>query len=298
MSLPSFQAFLLPVLESVSDGSVHNTSQIKRYIASRLGLTSEDIGDLAAGKFQPKYANRVQKAILYLDKACFIERPRRGSIKITERGLALLMYNPPKITTDDLIQYPEFKEWANARKTTSKLTTENKTPDEMIGEAKSILSSQLESELLKKITGESSEFFEVLIEKLLLAMGFEGTEPGILKSTDYDDDWGVIGILKHEALELDKIYLHAEKRAKDVTGSAVGEFLRQQKHFGANAGIYIINTKFTSDVKKFEEDPLNKIILIDGQKLAHLMIKYNVGVEVKETIELKRIDEDFFAHKQ
>jgi restriction system protein len=37
-----------------------------------------------------------------------------------------------------------------------------------------------------------------------------------------------------------------------------------------------------------------KIVLIDGARLAELMIDHDLGVTVKETFKLKKLDEDFF----
>jgi restriction system protein len=37
-----------------------------------------------------------------------------------------------------------------------------------------------------------------------------------------------------------------------------------------------------------------RIVLIDGNQLARLMIRHNIGCRVEETLHIKKIDEEFF----
>jgi len=62
-------------------------------------------------------------------------------------------------------------------------------------------------------------------------------------------------------------------------------------------GVFITTSRFTKDAETINHHPM-KIILIDGQKLAELMIEYNIGVTTSDTYEIKKIDLDFFRYEE
>ena len=52
---------------------------------------------------------------------------------------------------------------------------------------------------------------------------------------------------------------------------------------------------FSSQARGFVRHLSQRVILLDGQTLADLMIEHGVGVRANRTIEFKRLDEDFFS---
>ena len=63
----------------------------------------------------------------------------------------------------------------------------------------------------------------------------------------------------------------------------------------ANKGVFITTSRFTQEAKDYAASSNYKVVLIDGERLADLMVEHDLGVSVAATYQLKRIDSDFFA---
>lgn len=157
------------------------------------------------------------------------------------------------------------------------------------------MTSHLEADLLSKITENSQTFFEELVAKLLLAMGYGGSEKDILQNRGKSGDEGIDGIIKQDVLGLDKIYIQAKRWSGNVSRPEVQKFVGAVHGQNANRGVFITTSSFTNEAREYANNINSNIILVDGKNLAKLMIEYNVGVQVKDTIQIKKIDEDFFV---
>ena len=263
-------------------------------------MTDEDKQEKLPSQTQATYYNRAMWARTYLKKAGLLNYPARGVIRITQRGLDLLNTNPEKITKDSLMQYDEFREFQNTVNTeqNNSLNSENveeqKTPDELIAEAKAILTSHLEADLLTRVLENSPTFFEELVAKLLLKMGYGGSENDILQNRGKSGDEGIDGIIKQDVLGLDKIYIQAKRWSGNVSRPEVQKFVGAVHGQNASRGVFITTSSFTNEAKEYANNINSNIILVDGKLLTKLMIEYNVGVQIKDTIQIKKIDEDFF----
>lgn len=300
MAVPTYQDFMLPTLKLIDDNCEHKSRDIVEKVADMLGLSYEDKQEKLPSQTQATYYNRAMWARTYLKKACLLYYPARGVIKITQRGIDLLKTNPKKITKKTLLQYDEFQKFQNMVNTdksdsdNSESIEEQKTPDELIAEARTILTSHLEADLLSKIADNSPTFFEELVAKLLLSMGYGGSESDILQNRGKSGDEGIDGIIKQDVLGLDKIYIQAKKWSNNISRPEVQKFVGAVHGQNANRGIFITTSSFTNEAKEYAKKINSNIILVDGKQLAKLMIKYNVGVQIKATIHIKKIDEDFF----
>ena len=300
MTVPSYQDFMLPTLKLIADNCEHKSRDIVERAADMLGLSEEDRQEKLPSQTQATYYNRAMWARTYLKKACLLDYPARGVIKITQRGIDLLKTNPEKITKNFLLQYDEFRDFQNTVNTEQSETNisesveEQKTPDELIAEARAILTSHLEADLLSKIAENSPIFFEELVAKLLLPMGYGGSEKDILQNRGKSGDEGIDGIIKQDVLGLDKIYIQAKRWSGNVSRPEVQKFVGAVHGQNANRGVFITTSSFTNEAREYANNINSNIILVDGKQLAKLMIEYNVGVQVKDTIQIKKIDEDFF----
>ena len=299
MTVPSYQDFMLPTLKLIADNCEHKSRDIIEKAADMLGLTEEDRQEKLPSQTQATYYNRAMWARTYLKKAGLLEYSERGVIKITQRGTDLLNTNLDKITKNTLLQYDEFKEFQSTvnieqNNSDNDSSEEQKTPDELIAQAKSILTSHLETDLLSKIAKNSPTFFEELVAKLLLAMGYGGSENDILQNRGKSGDEGIDGIIKQDVLGLDKIYIQAKRWSGNVSRPEVQKFVGAVHGQNANRGVFITTSSFTNEAREYANNINSNIILVDGEQLAKLMIEYNVGVQVKDTIQIKKIDEDFF----
>ena len=300
MAVPSYQDFMLPTLKLIADNCEHKSRDIVERAADVLNLTDEDKQEKLPSQTQATYYNRAMWARTYLKKAGLLNYPARGVIRITQRGLDLLNTNPEKITKDSLMQYDEFREFQNTVNTeqNNSLNSENveeqKTPDELIAEAKAILTSHLEADLLTRILENSPTFFEELVAKLLLKMVYGGSENDILQNRGKTGDEGIDGIIKQDVLGLDKIYIQAKRWSGNVSRPEVQKFVGAVHGQNASRGVFITTSSFTNEAKEYANNINSNIILVDGKLLTKLMIEYNVGVQIKDTIQIKKIDEDFF----
>ena len=300
MAVPSYQDFMLPTLKLIADNCEHKSRDVVERAADVLNLTDEDKQEKLPSQTQATYYNRAMWARTYFKKAGLLNYPARGVIRITQRGLDLLNTNPEKITKDSLMQYDEFREFQNTVNTeqNNSLNSENveeqKTPDELIAEAKAILTSHLEADLLTRVLENSPTFFEELVAKLLLKMGYGGSENDILQNRGKTGDEGIDGIIKQDVLGLDKIYIQAKRWSGNVSRPEVQKFVGAVHGQNASRGVFITTSSFTNEAKEYANNINSNIILVDGKLLTKLMIEYNVGVQIKDTIQIKKIDEDFF----
>lgn len=222
MAIPSFQDFMLPMLELMRDGEPHKMLDIKEKLAEYFNLSEEEKKmRLPSGK-QVVYKFRIGWARTYLYYAGLIERVDKGVYKITERGLEVLREKPSKINVNYLMRFPEFREFLNKgkEKTTEddKSTqgiSETETPIETIDRAYQFIKGQLAKEILERIMQKPPEFFEKLIIDLLQAMGYGGSLEDAGNVTKRTSDEGIDGIIKEDKLGLDVIYIQAKRWSPD-----------------------------------------------------------------------------------
>jgi restriction system protein len=170
------------------------------------------------------------------------------------------------------------------------------TPDELIRTTTNQIEAALAKELLDRISAASPAFFESLIVKLLLAMGYGGSRADAGQIVGKSGDHGIDGVIDQDSLGLDRVYIQAKKYAKDnpVSEPEIRAFSGSLGAAKANKGVFVTTSSFTLPAQDFAERHPFKIALIDGERLTALMIRYNVGARVEQTLHLKRIDEDFF----
>lgn len=156
----------------------------------------------------------------------------------------------------------------------------------------------LADELLDTIIAATPAFFEKLVVDLMLAMGYSGSREDADQATRYTSDGGIDGIIKEDPLGLDVIYLQAKRYTDKVVGrpdlQVFAGALDMQR---ARKGVFITASKFSGDARQYVGMIEKKIVLIDGQELARLMIQYNLGVAIKEIYEVKQIDSDYFSEE-
>lgn len=302
--IPRFYEMFKPMLEFLKDGKVHSMVEVKEYIANYFNLSEEEKNEMLPGGGETRLNNRVYWARTYLTKAGLVEIPERGKAKITERGLKVLEENPSVIDVKFLFKFPEFKQFQTKSKEKENSGTPQggreeteKSPEEIIEEKINEINEAVKGELLDKILKLPPQFFERLVLDLIVKMGYGGSFEEASKLLGKVGDEGVDGVIKEDLLGLDNVYLQAKRWSKDtvIGRPEIQKFVGALHGKGAKKGIFITTAKFSSDAFDYAESIKDmKIILIDGDKLLDYMLKYNVGVETKRTIEIKKIDEGYF----
>ncbi len=299
MAVPDFQSIMLPLLKLASNGQEHSGQELLEKLAKHFDLNDEDINELLPSGKQTRFYNRVGWARTYLIKSKLLEMPRRSFYKITERGQDVLKGNPIRIDMNYLKRFPEyivFKEKQNERDDKKKIeeTTEESTPEEILEGAYQEIKDNLALEVLENVMSCSPAFFERLVVELLVAMGYGGSWQDAARAVGQTGDEGIDGIIDEDRLGLDTIYIQAKKWANNVGRPEIQKFVGALAGKRAKKGIFITTSIFSSDAVKYASDIDTKVILIDGKRLAGLMMDYNIGVNEVTTYKLKKIDSDYF----
>ncbi|PSB24020.1 restriction endonuclease [Stenomitos frigidus] len=303
MSLPTYDQFMLPLLKlAAEDERVHAIATLREQLAHQFGITPEQRAIRLPNGQQSVFDNRIGWANTYLRKAGLLSRPKRGSVQITQRGRDVLAENPTAIDNLYLQRFDEFREFRERSATEEPLATtpnatpaSTTTPEETISKAIGILNPELRDELLDKVKQLAPEHFEGLVLRLLHAMGYGGSLKDV-EGVPRGPDGGIDGTIKEDKLGLDVIYIQAKRWENSIGREKIQAFQGALAGVGARKGVFITTSTYTQQAIAYAAQLRDsKIILIDGQKLTQFMIEHDVGVSIKETFHLKRLDEDFFA---
>ena len=302
--IPTYQDLLRPLLEVLNKNNILTLEKSTDLMSEIFSLTPEErITKLKKGN-QTIIKNRTGWAKFYLEKAGLVITVSKGVYAITDSGKKLLNYHKGNIDLKYLLTIPQFAEFYKSKSTKSKGNSKNKaepniiedsvdiinTPDEILEEQYGIINQNLADEILQKIMDMSPSFFEHLVIYLLEAMGY-----GHGEVTGRSGDGGIDGIIGEDKLGLDVIHIQAKRwdKGNNVGRKELQSFVGALAGQSGRKGVFITTSSFTKEAMDY--NPANvKIARIDGNRLAHLMIEYNVGVSIKTTYELKKLDIDFF----
>lgn len=299
-NINTWHTFMRPVLEALSDGAIHVKRDMERATMNIAGLTeAERLEQLESG--QLRSLNRIGWATSALRRAKALTSPSKGTFVITDTGRELLARHPVSITVADLEMIPAYTEYIPTRKNTSsapsltELALGDQTPQDLIESGLEAIEDDVKSKLLERLRGADPLFFEHVVRTLLVKMGY-GTE-GEMKQLKGSGDGGLDGKIDRDELGLSQIYVQAKRYAEDnvVGRPAIQGFVGALATRGANVGVFFTTSKFSSEATDAAERVPQDIALVDGLKLAELMIKHRVGVQVARRVEIVKIDEDFFS---
>lgn len=300
MPIPDYQDCMLPLLQALSDSKEHVVRDVTKALADRFGLTEAERSELLPSGQQSVIANRVAWAKTYLKKAGLISQPSRGIVRITDQGLAVLKQNPARIDNEFLRKYPPFTEFIS--RTTSEQPVEVRpyttTPEETLESSYLALRNALADELLDRLRVCSPQFFERLVVELLVAMGYGGSLTDAGQAVGRTGDGGIDGIIKEDKLGLDVVCIQAKRWEKTVGRPEVQGFAGSMEGFRARKGVLITTASFSKDAQEYVSRIERKIVLIDGIRLAELMIDHGIGVETAHTYVIKKVDLAYFGDEE
>jgi len=307
MPIPDFQQCMRPLLSAISDGEVHHFNEAYEDVCKHFKVSDEEKRQLLPSGKQTVVRNRCGWAKTYMKKAGLLLDPKRSHIQITERGLQVLKDKPDSFKVKYLKEIsPEFVEFHKAKpkvvnieqeQTGSKLSDMEDATDplERLENAHLEIQSSLASELLQLVKDQDPIFLENLVVQLMHAMGYGGWSKESGETTQYTADGGVDGFINDDPLGLDTIYLQAKRYADNTIGRPdLQSFVGALEMKRARKGVFITTSQFSKDALDYIEMIEKKVVLIDGEKLAALMVEHNLGVSTKETYHVKAIDTDFF----
>ena len=293
MDIPKFHETFIPILEVLSSGEILHYNELRKRVRDKYySDLPEELLNKKTKNGGLLILNRINWGKVYLKVGKFIQQPERAMIQITEKGKEIL--EKGTLTLKDLQNDPDYITHQESKKNEKKIAAEeinveNASPQDLIDSGFSTIETQVKTELLDKLKEIDPYYFEKVILILLKKMGY-----GDFIETGKSADGGIDGIINEDKLGLEKIYTQAKRynenkvREKDIRnfiGAMSGD---------TSKGVFITTSTFDDSAVKKAREAHHTIILIDGIKLVDLMHQYGVGVQVRNTYEVKEIDEDFF----
>lgn len=305
MPVPDFQTLMLPVLRFFADGATNIADCLPR-LRQEFDISDDEAAELLPSGRITYLQNRAHWARTYLSKAGLLESPKRNQHVITEKGRQLLRSNPSRIDIAVLESFDGFTDWRDHPREDAGATNDalpraavsTLTPEDSIAQAHGILNAALRDELLALLQDISPVRFERLILDLLTAMGYGGGDLSNSHMTRSSGDNGIDGIIHEDALGLDAVYVQAKRYAPEnkVSRPAIQQFVGSLTGEGATKGVFVTTSDFSREAQEYLRKVQHRIVLINGQALANLMVKHDVGVRARTSFVIKTIDDDYFGN--
>lgn len=290
MEIPKFHETFIPILKVLEKGEILQAREMYQKVIDQFysELTKDQL-EQTTKSGDRLIVNRIAWGKSYLKKGGYIQFPKRGFVKITEKGLQSCSTNLSLYQVQNSENFLEFYHEENPKGSELPSKIHNASPEDLIDEGFNLIDVQVKDELLEKLKSIDPFYFEKVILILLKKMGY-----GDFIETPKTGDGGIDGIINEDKLGLDKIYIQAKRygenkvREKDIRnfiGAMSGD---------TQKGVFVTTTTFDPAAVKKAHDAHHTIILIDGKKLVDLMYQYNVGIQIKAIYEVKELDNDFF----
>lgn len=292
-----------PLLEVLADGGDHPLREIKERLAARFELAPDELQQMLASGSATVFTDRVSWARYYLQRAGMLRQPRRSVYQLTENGRTLLAEVQGRITTGHLMdRSPDFQQWIDASRGASAQprteveapANEQSTPEETLAEAYQNLRQAVESDLLARLRVCSPSFFEQVVVRVLVAMGYGGSLQDAGRAIGRTGDEGIDGIINEDRLGLDVVYVQAKRWAATIGRPEIQQFAGALAGKRARKGVFITTSGFSADARAYVSSIEPKIVLISGEQLAAFMFEHNVGVALASSYDVKKVDADFF----
>jgi restriction system protein len=298
MSIPDYQACLLPILQLLADRQDHHIRVVTRAVADKFNLSDAEREQRLPSGQQTVIANRVGWAKTYLKQAGLVMSPKRGMVRLTDQGAEVLQSPPASLDIEFLREFPSFVEF-ESRSSTPEVEAaiaidSSTTPEESMEASYLELRERLADDLLERVKQCSPQFFERLAVELLVAMGYGGSISDAGQAIGRSGDGGIDGIIKEDKLGLDVVYIQAKRWEANVGRPQVQAFAGSMQGFRARKGVMITTSSFSRDAEDYVSRIETKIVLINGQSLAQMMIDHDIGVAPARSYTLKRLDSDYF----
>lgn len=307
MPIPETEDFMLPLLRLIGNNGTMSIDAYRAALVSEFAITPREQKQRLAAERTQVYRSRIGWAGTYLVEAGLLERPARGVLSITDEGRRALARNPPHIDMCFLHQYESFREYwertdgertPNCRRVISETDPRrNPSPEDELFESYDRLRRILAGELLQRIKSAPPDFFEELVVRLLVAMGYGGSHEDAGHAIGGSGDGGIDGIIKEDRLGLDFVYIQAKRWDGAVGRPQIQAFAGSLEGRRAQKGVFITTSTFTQTAREYVNLIGKSIVLVDGAELTDLMLDYGIGVTDVATYKVQRIDPTYFGEE-
>ena len=301
MAVPTYDKFIEPVLRFLVDHPDGVPArEAHEAAADSLGLSEDDRAKvLSTG--QAVYKNRAGWAHDRLKRSGYSSSPKHGIWKVTPEGLAFASQNvlPLDDATIDRLASSHLNVplsslttgFESADSPPDLIADDVQSPDDRLQTALYEIRSSVTGELLERLLRVSPKFFETVVLDVLHKLGY-GTSRSDLQQVGGSGDGGVDGVISLDRLGLEKVYVQAKRWQNPVGRPEIQGFYGALAGQRANKGVFITTSSFTTHAVQFAGS-VERIVLVDGVKLAQLMMDHEVGV-TSQSVKLPKIDSDYF----
>lgn len=303
MSIPHFDDLRKPILILLSDGKVWKKSEFTEPLSEHFNLTKEEASEEYESGNGLIFVDRISWALSYFALTGILDRPKRGYYALNNLGKSFL-----KKSNEDINIFVKQKmaarqaEKLNGTELTqgiqkNSISQSTNTPQEQLYASYETIRQETYDEILDTILTKTPIAFERLVVELLQKMGYGGAVEKAGRVTPYSKDGGIDGEIYEDVLGLGRIHIQAKRYNKSnaIGRPDIQSFAGALLGDNANKGVFITTSKFSADAIGYAQNLSNaRIVLIDGQKLAEYIYKYGLGVQVEQTISIKKLDTDYW----
>lgn len=297
MTIPKHDEIRVPALSLLSERGELKLSEFEAPLAAHFGLSEDEVYEEYESGNGKIFYDRISWALSYMNMAGLLNKPKRGVYEISSLGLEKLA-SPDSVNA--FIAAEVAKKQKNKPSKPSQVSpdTESLTPqEELYVSAEKIRESRYQ-ELIDTILSKTPREFEKLVVLLLQRMGYGGEikQSGVV--TSYTNDGGIDGIIKEDVLGLGRIHIQAKRyaQANSVGREEIQKFVGALAVAQSNKGVFITTSSFSQGAVTYAEslNGATTLILIDGQQLAAYLYEYGVGLQIEQTIQIKKLDSEFW----
>ena len=297
MSIPKYDEIMIPALKLLSENKSLTRKQLELPLAKYFNLSDDEITlEYESGNGKIFY-DRISWALSYMNMAGLTQRPKRGVYQISETGKAQL--NRPKKIHDFIAEQLEKREpTATTKKENQQQGLhERLSPQEELYESFAKIKTAVCEDIIDIILSKSPQAFERLVVSLLQSMGYGDEIKSSAEVTKYSNDKGIDGIIKEDVLGLGKIHIQAKRYNKKnvVSREEIQKFVGALAGARSDKGVFITTSYYSKGAIEYAENLSGAtLVLIDGKKLSGFIYEYGLGMQVEQTIKIKKLDGDFW----
>ena len=300
---PPFNDFFYPLMQLALNKEMQ-VRECSERIADQFNLTTEARLEMVPSGSKPRYVDRTQWAATYLRQVGVLDATRRGYIKVSATGRNFLdSLDGTKITRSDLMQFQPFRDFVERQRPKKarqgqegETVSASFTPMDQISAALEEIQDELAADILDRLMAAPPSFFERAVIDLLMAMGYGGQNNAAGHVTGKSGDNGIDGVIDQDQLGLDRVYVQAKRYALEntVSAEAVRAFTGALSMHQGTKGLFLTTSTFSKSAEDTADRVGQRVVLIDGARLARLMIAHGVGCTTRRTISVMQIDRDYF----
>jgi len=297
MPIPKHDDIRIPALKLLSENDMLRLKDFELPLADYFNLTDEEkIQEYESGNAKIFY-DRISWALSYMNMAGLVQKPKRGVYQISDVGREQLK-NPEKLNAFITTKVDKREPTRKTKNTTECDSTANSTPQEDLYASSAKIRNSVYEEIIDVILSKSPREFEKLVVTLLQRMGYGGEVKSAAEVTQYSNDKGIDGIIKEDILGLGRIYIQAKRYAREnsIGREEIQKFVGALAVAQSNKGVFITTSSYSKGAVQYAEN-LNgatALVLIDGKQLAEYIYEYNLGMQIEQTIEIKKLDSDYW----